>query len=245
MTQARTRIAIIGAGPTGLGAALRLQELAEDGFEVFEGMPAPGGLSSSFVDDAGFTWDLGGHVQFSHYEKFDDYMRLALGDDGWLTHQRESWVWVCGGFVPYPFQNNLHRLPAEQRWECVRGLLDAQSNGHNQYADLASWIRGTFGSGISDLFLLPYNYKVWAYPAASLGTGWMGERIAVPALTDVLRSVCLAEDNVAWGPNSTFRFPRSGGTGQVWRNLAARLPGSFGGHGRASPRHQSRIDVPV
>ena len=34
-----------------------------------------------------------------------------LGTDGWLYHDRESWVWIAGRFVPYPFQLNLHRLP--------------------------------------------------------------------------------------------------------------------------------------
>jgi protoporphyrinogen oxidase len=32
-------------------------------------------------------------------------------------------------------------------------------------------------------------------------------------------------DDCAWGPNNTFRFPRRGGTGAVWKACAARLPG--------------------
>jgi hypothetical protein len=51
-------------------------------------------LASSFTDIKGFTWDIGGHVQFSHYEDFDRVMDLAL-PDGWLHHQRESWVWIA------------------------------------------------------------------------------------------------------------------------------------------------------
>ena len=49
------RIAIIGAGPTGLGAAHRLHELGITNFSVFEKESHPGGLASSFVDRAGFT----------------------------------------------------------------------------------------------------------------------------------------------------------------------------------------------
>src|SRR5689334_22194993 len=76
----QARIAIIGAGPTGLGAAHRLQELGFTGFTVFEKEQHTGGLATSFVDSAGFTWDVGGHVQFSHYTYFDNLMDKLLGD---------------------------------------------------------------------------------------------------------------------------------------------------------------------
>src|SRR6266545_2590927 len=102
-----TQILILGAGPTGLGSALRLQEEGNSDWMLYDREHTPGGLASSVTDEHGFTWDMGGHVQFSHYESFDRYMDLALGADGWLNHQRESWVWIADRFVPYPFQNNL------------------------------------------------------------------------------------------------------------------------------------------
>lgn len=105
-----TEVAIIGAGPTGIGAALRLLELGERNFLLIDAEAAPGGLASSCVDDQGFTWDMGGHVQFSHYRKFDEYMDLAFAPEGWLWHERESWICTQDRFIPYPFQNNLHRL---------------------------------------------------------------------------------------------------------------------------------------
>ena len=64
-------ILIIGAGPCGLGAAKKLVENGRADWELLEGQGVPGGLAASFVDDNGFTWDIGGHVQFSHYDYFD------------------------------------------------------------------------------------------------------------------------------------------------------------------------------
>ena len=61
---------IIGAGPTGLGAAHRLKELGVRRFAVLEANDHAGGLSASFKDSAGFTWDIGGHVLFSGNEFF-------------------------------------------------------------------------------------------------------------------------------------------------------------------------------
>jgi protoporphyrinogen oxidase len=219
----KRRFVILGAGPTGLGAALRLQELGETDFLVVDHAPIAGGLASSLVDKAGFTWDLGGHVQFSHYRKFDEYMDLALGADGWLHHQRESWVWMLNRFVPYPFQYNLHRLPNGYRWDCVQGLLEASRAANGRPANFREWILATFGRGIAELFLLPYNFKVWAYPPEVMSVGWVGERVAVPPLDKVIKGICLEQDEVSWGPNNTFRFPRQGGTGSIWRALAQHL----------------------
>jgi hypothetical protein len=82
----------------------------------------PGGLSRSYVDDHGFTWDLGGHVIFSHYQYFDDAMDFSTKE--WYHLQRESWVRIADVWVPYPFQNNIHRLPPKEKEECFEGLLE-------------------------------------------------------------------------------------------------------------------------
>ncbi|HEX4441845.1 MAG TPA: NAD(P)-binding protein, partial [Thermoanaerobaculia bacterium] len=66
------RILIVGAGPTGLGAAYRLHELGYSEFEVFEGAAGPGGLASSETSPNGFVYDIGGHVLFSHFRYFDE-----------------------------------------------------------------------------------------------------------------------------------------------------------------------------
>ena len=224
----QTEFLILGAGPTGLGAACRLQEKGQD-WHLLEASSIFGGLASSWVDAQGFTWDIGGHVQFSHYDTFDRYMDQALGPDGWLTHQRESWVWIRNRFVPYPFQNNLHRLDATERWRCVQGLWEiarrhtSAGTSASPPAHFGEWISSTFGEGVAEVFMLPYNQKVWAYSPQELDYGWVGERVAIPDFGRVLRSVCTNEDDVSWGPNAVFRFPLAGGTGAVWNAIGQSL----------------------
>ncbi len=221
----RTEVAIIGGGPTGLGAALRLLELGHPDFLVIDSADEPGGLASSAIDSCGFTWDCGGHVQFSHYAKFDEYMDLALSPQEWLWHERESWIWIKNRFVPYPFQNNLHRLDPEDRWKALAGLIAARDRrSASEPVHFADWILQTFGQGIGELFLLPYNRKVWAHALEELDFRWVGERVAVPSLEEAVRSICLNQDQVSWGPNRRFRFPLKGGTGAIWRSLGKRIP---------------------
>ncbi|WP_026167658.1 protoporphyrinogen/coproporphyrinogen oxidase [Desulfovibrio oxyclinae] len=217
----KVKYAIIGAGPTGLGAAHRLGELGEDDVLVLERHDHAGGLAASFRDDAGFTWDIGGHVVFSHYEYFDRLMESLLGDER-LEHQRESWVRSCGTWVPYPFQNNVRHLPREARWECVRGLLPGK-RPEDAPKNFREWIERIFGDGIAKYFMLPYNFKVWATPPELMQFGWIGERVSVVDLKSVLKNVILEQDDVAWGPNNTFFFPLHGGTGEIFRRMASRL----------------------
>jgi len=211
---------ILGAGPTGIGAALRAEELGMD-WRLLEAADTPGGLASSFVDAQGFTWDLGGHVQFSHYAHFDAAMDRALGPGGWLTHERESWIRFQNRWVPYPFQYNLHRLSPAERDRCLAGLQNA---GGPPPSNFDQWLLRSFGEGIAELFLRPYNRKVWACDPAEMDFQWIGERVAAPDLAKVLHGIRTGEDAKSWGPNATFRFPKHGGTGAVWRALAAELP---------------------
>ncbi|MBM3333288.1 FAD-dependent oxidoreductase [Candidatus Sumerlaeota bacterium] len=219
------RIVIIGAGPTGIGAAWRLNELGHSDWVVFERHDRAGGLSASYVDDHGFTWDIGGHVLFSHYAYFDRLMDQALSE--WVCHERESWIWTHGRFVPYPFQYNIRHLPAEAQWECVLGLVRLRKHGlplDYPVGNFRDWLLATFGEGLARYFMFPYNLKVWAWPLEEMSCHWTGDRVAVVDLDRILDNVVVGRDDVGWGPNSTFRFPLRGGTGAIWQSLAAKLP---------------------
>lgn len=217
------KVVIIGAGATGLSAAYRLQELGETDFALYEKSPHVGGLATTFTDDKGFLWDIGGHVQFSHYKYFDDLMDDLL-PKGWLEHQRESWVWMFDRFIPYPWQNNIHRLPKAVMWECLEGMIDlyqtAPGKGPENFEE---WILRTAGKGVEKYFMYPYNRKVWAHSPRYMNSVWVGERVSVTDLKRVVKNIINDEDDVSWGPNNTFRYPERGGTGAIWDALADRL----------------------
>lgn len=215
------RIIIIGAGPCGLGAGWRLTELGVP-FTIYEKASAAGGLASSFVDDKGFTWDVGGHVLHSHYPYFDNMFETVMRGE-YFTHQRESWVWIAGRFVPYPFQNNIHRLPPKVMRECLAGLRKTSLSKNLKPKNFAEWIAASFGAGIAKHFLLPYNRKVWAYPPEKMNYGWVGDRVATLDIARIERNIRNNSDDVSWGPNAVFHFPKHGGTGEIWRRVAKRF----------------------
>ena len=60
-------IAVVGAGPCGLACGHELARLGHADWAIYEAADHAGGHASSHLDAAGFTWDEGGHVVFSHY----------------------------------------------------------------------------------------------------------------------------------------------------------------------------------
>ena len=211
------RIAVIGAGPCGLGCCRELDRLRHDNWTVYEQSDHVGGHASTHVDPHGFTWDEGGHVVFSHYGEFDRLLKEAMGHDVY-HHERSSYIRFDDRWVPYPFQNNLRHLPPEIAYECLLGLIDA--SGADPRTDFSTWMEATFGAGITRHFMRPYNSKVWATPLERMAAQWIGERVSVVDHRDAIRTVIFEEDDVAWGPNNLFVVPSEGGTGEIYRRIA-------------------------
>lgn len=215
------RVAVIGAGPCGLACARELARAGHDDWVVLEQASVAGGNAASTTDDEGFTWDRGGHVVFSQFGEFDALLSEVMGDE-LLEHDRSSYVSVAGRWIPYPFQNNLHHLPDAIARECLAGLLEA-APASDAGPDLGSWMESVFGSGITGHFMRPYNLKVWATALEDMSSNWIAGRVSVPNAERVLRNFSSKTDDRGWGPNSTFLFPRHGGTGEIYRRLATRL----------------------
>ncbi|KAH0335914.1 Udp-Galactopyranose mutase in complex with Udp, partial [Aureobasidium melanogenum] len=226
--QIEVDVLVIGAGPTGLGAAKRLNQIDDHSWMIIDSNEIPGGLASTDVTPEGFLYDVGGHVIFSHYKYFDDCINEALPKEtDWYTHQRISYVRCKEQWVPYPFQNNISMLPKEEQVKCIDGMIDAAMEArvsNTKPKDFDEWIVRMMGEGIADLFMRPYNYKVWAVPTTKMQCQWLGERVAAPDLKTVTKNVILNKTAGNWGPNATFRFPAEGGTGGIWIAVANTLP---------------------
>lgn len=62
-------------------------------------------------------------------------------------------------------------LPKEEQVSCMEGMIDAAleaRTSHTKPQDFDQWILRTMGVGIADLFMRPYNFKVWAVPTTKV-----------------------------------------------------------------------------
>ena len=211
---------IIGAGPTGLGAAYQLKKLGISSFWVLEAGEKVGGLSASYRDTDGFSWDAGGHVLFSRNDTFIRLMDELMGE-GLLCHRRRARVRVENQWTDYPFQDHIHQLKEDLAQRCREDLSSAPGPGEDTHT-FEDWIRHSFGNSISELFMEPYNRKVWASPLHLMGFQWVKERISAPREKEAVSSTASSEAS-GWGANSNFRYPRSGGIGAVFQRMAEGL----------------------
>jgi protoporphyrinogen oxidase len=76
-------------------------------------------------------------------------------------------------WVPYPFQNNISMLPKEEQVKCMDGMIEAALEArvaNTKPKNFDEWIVRMMGTGIADLFMRPYNFKVWAVPTTKVRT---------------------------------------------------------------------------
>jgi len=73
--------------------------------------------------------------------------------------------------VPYPFQNNISMLPKDDQVMCLEGMIDASMESrvaNTKPKNFDEWIMRNVGEGIANIFMRPYNYKVWAVPTTKV-----------------------------------------------------------------------------
>ncbi|MFA5879606.1 MAG: FAD-dependent oxidoreductase [Candidatus Margulisiibacteriota bacterium] len=194
------RLGILGGGLSGI----TLQKLLKESSEVLEKENRIGGLCRSFVKN-GFLYDVGGHILFSRDDKIMDLVREILGENKNYC-KRDSKIFFKERFVKYPFENDLAALDKEDIYECLMGYI---KNEHPNPKNLKEWIYYTFGSGIADKYLIPYNEKIWKTKLEEMTLEWV-ERIPKPPMEDVIKSA-LGIETEGYTHQLYFNYPIIGG----------------------------------
>jgi protoporphyrinogen oxidase len=251
----RTRFALLGAGPTGLGAAWRLSQLPNGGrsepnvdansdadehsgnllFLIIDESQFPGGRAASVTTPEGFTFDYGGHVLFPHAEYGEFIALLTSVIPEWHSSTPVRGVWIENRFILTPVQRNIHRLPLPDMAACLWGLCRRKpNNGNGVELNLREYLESQFGEALTRLVMAPLNQKMWAHPPETLGSHWSSHRSGsseknIPGVR-VGRVLCnwlLNRDEPGWTADTTVRYPRIGGCGAIWSRVFASIPENF------------------
>lgn len=218
---------IVGAGVCGLGSATRVNQISNKTWLMVEKESGPGGLSRTLESD-GFKTDIGGHVGFGHIKYFDDLLQASVGlydGENWLNHKRISHVIMEDDSkvrkVPYPFQKNLKYLSDRSMKECLQGLIHRDQRVPP--CNFKEWIINNFGKGISEKFMMRYNFKVWAHPLEMMSHDWVSDRVAEIDAYEAVSNVLEDQEKSQWGPINVFNYPLKG-TGEIYKKIAGILP---------------------
>jgi UDP-galactopyranose mutase len=200
---------IIGGGLTGLAAASRLGDRAT----ILERADRPGGLVRSVR--LGQHWfDLVIHLLYFRDLETETSVRSLLGDV-LLECPPAAWVETDGGVCRFPIQMHLRGLRPEYRIRCLEEMARAASDATIvEGASIERLFKEAFGDTLCELFMLPYNRKMWRRPLESIdatGLSWNVER---PEFREVLRG---AIDDLHRGDayNSRGFYPRPAAGSEV------------------------------
>lgn len=208
------KIGILGGGLTGLTIASQLK----NDFEILEKNSDCGGLCRSLKED-GFTFDYGGaHIIYSKDQSSVDFMLNSLKDN-WHQGRRDNKIYYKGHFVKYPFENGLSDLPKEDNFECLYHYL---KNDYPPPSNFREWIYFTFGKGIAEKYLLPYNEKVWNTDPAEMSLHWVDGRVPKPPLEDVIKSA-IGISTEGYTHQLNFFYPREGGIQALIQGLEEKV----------------------
>jgi len=209
------KVGILGGGLAGVSLAYFLQE-AGHAAEVLEKEAECGGLCRSFSKN-GFSYDLGGHIIFSKDKEILDLMIGMLGDNA-KKHYRNNKIWYKGRYVKYPFENGLSALDKKEILECVFSFI---INRHPKPKNFKEWIYHTFGDGLADKYLIPYNEKIWNCKAETMGLEWV-ERVPKPPVMDVIKSA-LGIKTEGYTHQLNFHYPVKGGIRSLIEAFTSKL----------------------
>ncbi len=207
---------VIGAGPAGIGVGLSLGkdcEILEKGNEV-------GGFSKS-IEINGAIFDFGGHSFHTPHPEVRDLVYNSLD---MYRQTRNAKCFSYGQVIPYPFQKNYRELTNEAVVKaCADGLEGLPSNiNKGDFDNFEEFILKSFGPGISEHFMLPYNRKLWGRDLKRMAADWTSARVAAPEgikekfeLTGGKRKPLQADTKVG--------YPAKGGFGEIYKAIGKNL----------------------
>lgn len=213
-------IVILGAGLTGLSAAYHLEQQGIFDYKIFEKDSTVGGLCRSVAQD-GFTFDYTGHLLHISDAYFKDFIEKLVGFEQFNTIQRRSFVYSQNIYTHYPYQINLHGLPAETIAECIEGFINRKKSSAREQ-NFQQWVLSNFGTGFGKHFFFPYQEKIFDFDVKKLSASWTGRFVPQTSLKEMLLGA-LKEPEAAVGYNAQFFYPKAGGI-EFWvKKIAQKL----------------------
>lgn len=86
------------------------------------------------------------------------------------------------------------------------------------------FIYKVWGAGVAKHFAVPYNRKLWATPLREMETSWLGGRVPLPDLEEMIEGALRPVEKPI-GPNARFGYPLRGGFQALMNGFAPLLKG--------------------
>jgi protoporphyrinogen oxidase len=195
-------ILVIGAGITGLTCASCLK----GNVLVVEAQDAVGGYCRTTKRN-GFVWDRAGHFFHFRDASVKSFFQIKIPEERFIRVQKKTVIHLSDDVViDFPFQKNIHQLPKTDYINCLTDLYEAEKK-QNNYNTFKEFIYATTGKTIAELFLVPYNEKLYACDLNELDKDAMGRFFPKSSFEEILLN---AQNQNNSSYNTDFAYPIGG-----------------------------------
>ena len=214
------KITILGAGIGSIALAFFLQKNKKIKLiNIIEKEKNLGGLLRSYKLNKIF-YDVGPHIIFSKHKDILKIMVKILKGNLNKIKRSNKILYKNNIYIKYPYENELYKLPKKERNRALNSFLK------NPYKKLKiktmqDFFLKTFGKGIFEQYLKPYNNKIWKMHVSKLDTQ-MVDRIPQPPVEDIIKSA-RGTNTEGYKHQLYFNYPAKGGIQSLFNAFERKL----------------------
>ncbi len=218
-----TRVAVLGGGPAGVGAAFALARRGID-VTLVEQRESVGGNSGSFELE-GLRADYGSHrLHPASDPEVLALIRERLGAD-LLTRPRHGRIRLLGRWIHFPLRAGDLALRTHPAFAAgvaldLAGKLLPRSDATPAHESFATVLRRGLGRTICEEFYFPYARKVWGLAPEEMSPIQARRRVSSGSIGKMLKRLLPGGGSGGASTKGVFYYPR-GGFGQISQALAS------------------------
>ena len=196
---------ILGSGIAGISAGYHLEKSGEN-VVIYEKDNDWGGLCGNFTID-GFRFDRFVHFTFAP----DEYIKNIFEESSpTFPHPPVSYNYWNGYWLKHPAQNNLWSLPVKEKVKIIEDFVNRPQKEVLEIKNYEEWLRVQYGNYFAENFPFKYTRKYWGVEPEDLETKWVGNRLHVSPLGEVLRG-SYEEQAENFYYTKFMKYPKKGG----------------------------------
>lgn len=222
MNRQMERVAIIGAGISGLSTAQLLKNRYS--VAVFEKEDKPGGLIKCQRVNESLFHTCGGHVFNSKRQDVIDWFWTYFNKEKEFTQTNRNSLIIIGEgcTIPYPIENHVYLLEEKTQKRFINDLIMMAKAKDTEPKNFEEFLKGRFGKTLYELYFQPYNEKVWRRDLKQVPLSWLEGKLPMPSVEEMIFTNInhIEEKDFV---HSTFWYEKLGGSQFIANRLAEGL----------------------